>query len=130
VSVEAGIELTVLAQTDELSGPALEWAVARALGYPRDGWLLLELGDRVWLHRKTGSPPCEYQSKPIEYGSNWSMAGPLIDSEGIGLSKRDGVWFAEKDASTSSGASSLVAAMRCFVKMRLGPQIDLPRSLV
>ncbi len=102
-----------------LDGAALEWAVRSADGFHRPA---------------------------TQDGIDWSVAGPLIEREGIGVSLRydPDVWDAVikpefyatgrtgsnvKEEIIQTGSTPLEAAMRCFVEARLGKAIDLPDDL-
>jgi hypothetical protein len=104
----------VIMKTSELTGAALDAAVAQcenmAIEYVDDGitrCLLLPTGGRF-------SP-----------SSNWAQGGPIIEREWIDLHcVNDSLWMA--DCSTpdglimGSGATPLIAAMRCYVASKLG----------
>jgi hypothetical protein len=103
-------------KTQDLTGPALDWAVEEALG-----------GDHTY--------------RPREYSTDWSQGGPIIERERICLTRPrwDGWWTAlltyedrSFDGITSvefDGPTPLIAAMRCFVASRLGDTIDIPEEL-
>ena len=97
-------------KTAELTGAALDWAVATANG---DKIILAE-EDWHW------------------YSTDWVYGGPIIeryritiqfDGDGIrcDLTTDDGGFFVGFDES-----SPLIAAMRCYVASRLGDEVELP----
>jgi hypothetical protein len=91
-------------KTSELSGAQLDWAVAKAEGYPD-----------------------EDISVDWNYSTNWEQGGPIIEREGIALYLYgDAEWNAHIGNKESTGSTPLVAAMRCYVASRLGNEIDLP----
>ena len=98
-------------KTTELSRAALDWAVAECEGLPDDGF-----------------------SNP-EYHIDWAYSGAIIEREGIGLERDDqGVWFASYDLSAecawgATGATPLIAAMRCYVASKLGDEVEIPEEL-
>ena len=101
----------MLVKASDLIGPALDWAVARAAGlYAPEPWI----------------------STP---STNWSIAGPIIDREGIMFqSGGEGVIIAYlRSAGTSGvtgqGATHLQAAMRAYVASRLGDEVEVPDEL-
>ena len=120
--------------TQDLLGPALDWAVAKCEGYypgprmvgdPKDD-MLLQHGQRssLWLS--------EY--KPDK---NWSQGGPIIERERLMLccnTYGDGKWKAfilrGPNAWTAYGPTPLIAAMRCFVANKLGDKVDVPEELL
>jgi hypothetical protein len=101
-------------RTSDLQGAALDWAVAKCEGvsveHVNDGitqCLLMSMGGRF-------SP-----------SSNWAQGGPIIEREWVDLHcVNDSLWKA--DCSTpdglimGSGATPLIAAMRCYVASKLG----------
>ena len=104
-------------KTNELTGAALDWAVAKCAGYRLD---LV--------------PEGEYTPS-----TNWAQGGPIIEREGITTicwNKNPDQWHARRwleldgPASTVFKATTpLIAAMRCYVASKLGDEIDLPKEL-
>jgi hypothetical protein len=108
-------------KTSELTGAALDWAV------------------HVALH---GS--CEGYAEH-EYSTDWSQGGPIIEREGITLSRNEQKSFVgqqpwvsyliehlfmdEYEHEYQYGPTPLIAAMRCYVASKLGDEIDLPKEL-
>lgn len=77
----------------------------------------------------------------FEPSVDWSQGGPIIEREFISVSQNmDGDWHAtkwvgrlisERHIGTLAAPSKhLVAAMRCFVAMKLGDEIELPQELL
>ena len=92
-------------KTSELTGPALDWAVAKCEGRENDG---------TWDEN---------------FSSNWLIGGPLIEREGIDI-YQSGVWIAEIGGNkTIEGPTPLIAAMRCYVASTLGDEVDVPEEL-
>jgi len=106
-------------KTNELSGAALDWAVAKAIG--------------------------EY--KPVEvpnYSTDWAQGGPIIEREWIELSNggdsgplnvSGGPWVAYKydhnsNATEGKGPTPLIAGMRCYVSSKLGDEVEIPSELL
>ena len=107
-------------RTSELTGAALDWAVAKCEGRGNDG---------TWDEN---------------FSSNWLLGGPIIEREGIAIDcvrcdwsieswcaalvyedvEFDGVTRAEK-----YGPTPLIAAMRCFVASKLGDEVEIPNEL-
>jgi hypothetical protein len=118
-------------KTSELTGAALDWAVAKCGGRgiefddPRDPWLTRDgIADQP-LHSYTPS-------------TDWAQGGPIIEREGITVSKDDGGWAAyfrenlfEDDGSEfwRNGPTPLIAAMRCYSASKLGDDVTLPLEL-
>jgi hypothetical protein len=110
----------VKVKTSELTGIALDWAVAKCRGLTPT------------LHKN----PYGYWVMPnIEgsYSSEWRHGGPIIERERISIS--DGrefplwtAWLAWGNRYT--GKTPLTAAMRCFVASSLGDEVDIPEELL
>lgn len=101
----------MLMQTKDLLPPALNWAVAKALG--------------------------EYRPVPVPaYSTDWSQGGPIVERHEIELRIKDGEWFAEcwlssmTKHATEEGPTPLIAAMRCYVAAELGDEVDIPEELL
>ena len=109
-------------KTSELTGIALDWAVAKCEG--------LE-----WLFEKFGieSPP------GASFSTDWSQGGPIIEREWLDLtpwpneSREDMWWHCQQHDSGGDcaqyGPTPLIAAMRCFVASKLGDDIEIPEGL-
>lgn len=105
-----------LVKTSELEGIALDWAVAACWGYkPKEAVALVATGRY--------SPTVK-----------WLQCGVIIESEGIQLnvSEDKKEWTASswgyKD--TQKANSPLVAAMRCYVAIKLGDKVNIPEEFV
>lgn len=141
-------------KTSELTGPALDWAVALAHGahtvvHPSNGDMLPRLS---WPPTPTMSTRTMTRSAP-EYSRDWLIAGPVIEREGILLRairkpghNLDFQWLAMYDGTNTGtmvqwvkrtdwerhywqGPTPLIAAMRCFVASRLGDEVEVPDEL-
>ena len=106
-------------KTSELTGPALDWAVAKCKGVSWASW------------RKDG------------YSTDWHQGGPIIEWECIQLNlnhlrphvRPSGeTWIATRiegsSVSEERGPTQLVAAMRCYVASQLGDEVEVPDELV
>jgi hypothetical protein len=103
-------------KTSELTGAALDCAVAMALG--NTGNFLID-----------GFSP----------STNWAQGGPIIEREGIGFrrgySDESGFngWVAQRWAQDTTvfeeGPTPLIAAMRCYVASKLGDDVEIPEEL-
>lgn len=113
-------------KTSELTGPALDWAVAKA-EEATQGFVTGYFAGMVL--RGNFSP-----------STNWSQGGPIIEREKIELKylpyDRPPYWGALKSntaayaRSGQIGPTALIAAMRCFVASRLGDEVDVPEELL
>jgi len=112
-------------KTSELTGAALDWAVAKCeVGEPVGSFL-----DGIVVHPDYNK---FYPSR------NWAQGGPIIEREKISTQELDGIWSAyfrdklfEEDNSECwrDGPTPLIAAMRCYVASKLGDTIDIPEEL-
>ena len=101
-------------KTAELTGAALDWAVAKCEGRENDG---------------------EWDEN---FSSNWLLGGPIIEREGIGIAHAENGtdWVAmrrytfQRDDAYWDGPTPLIAAMRCYVAFRLGEEVNVPQELV
>ena len=105
-------------KTSELTGPALDWAVARANGHIDDETIIrrLEPDEDGWC---------------IAYSTDWSQGGPIIERERIELEHDGFAWWARITADEDyTGPTPLIAAMRCYVASKLGDEIELPKDFL
>jgi hypothetical protein len=143
-------------KTAELTGQALDWAVAKCSEMPLftmgDEWpgnysvtmtaaekpiLILDFTGRMWR---------EYQgvTVPWEPSTNWAQGGPLLDKYATMVFSRDssadvmigGFWnpsreaACEKKTPNAYGPSILVALCRAIVAANLGSVVQVPAELV
>jgi hypothetical protein len=115
-------------KTTELQGEALDWAVAKC-----------EVGDAI-----------NEIDDPHFYSTDWALAGPIIERDGINVFMDDEKWAAYASHSlpqnfygtstedkipvswkyvTQNPGSPLVAAMRCYVASVLGDEVEVPKEL-
>jgi hypothetical protein len=106
-------------KTSELTGAALNWAVAKIIG------LDIELMYGV-VH---------VDGEPFMPDLDWNAAGPIIERELIEIYPLCNVeWGARKvdsegDLMRFYGDTPLIAAMRCYVASKLGDDIEIPEEL-
>ncbi len=114
-------------KTAELTGAALDWAVAKCEGLDFE-----IVNGRVFIPDEDGI------DEPYLYcPSNSANDGErIIDQEDIGL-KRDeqGLWIASYEAPDGfaldvTGETLLIAAMRCYVTSRLGEHVEVPAEFL
>lgn len=106
-------------KTAELTGAALDWAVAKCEG-------ITEGKDKAWYYDRRDA---------YTYSTDWAQAGPIIERERIEISAHepeDIQWIARdywKEVQMV-GPTPLVAACRCYVAVELGDEIEIPEQLV
>jgi hypothetical protein len=104
-------------ETSELTGAALDWAVAKAAKQQVN----------VGFRNLTYTPDDKRSLYSYSPSTNWAQGGPLIEREQLELRFINNKWFAEAgDGTFRQGETPLIAAMRCFVTVWLGREIDLP----
>ena len=109
-------------KTAELTGAALDWAVAKCEG------LEVNSQGRAWVP----DPDMLHFNKQFKPSTDWSQGGPIIERERISAGVASWTeWIASilppKEA-RGYGPTPLIAAMRCFVASKLGDEIDLPED--
>ena len=126
---------TTQMKTTELTGKALDWAVAKCEGFVQ-----------------ADDPPWEAGHEPFAYSTDWALAGPIIEREHISLTPTiteggyrtsrcdDAVLarielpngrteFEPSERVICYGPTPLIAAMRCYVASKLGDTIEVPEAL-
>jgi hypothetical protein len=110
---------TELIKTSELTGAALDWAVAKCEGYSAE-----QASDIMY---------CD--SAALAYSTDWAQGGPIIEREKLNVSMSltapwmafiyDGaemIWLMD-------GPTPLIATMRCYVASKLGDEVEIPIDL-
>ena len=113
-------------RTSELTGAALDWAVAKCEGAYAPS-----------VDTDTdGTKRINYGGMYPEWSTDWAQGGPIIEREGIWLQPEVGkeetasAWYAvSMDGHDAYGPTPLIAAMRCYVASKLGDDVTLPPEL-
>jgi hypothetical protein len=101
-------------KTSELTGAALDWAVAKCEGAINGDDL-----DIGFILEGGYSP-----------STDWAQGGPIIERERIELEHDGFIWWARIKADEDySGPTPLIAAMRCYVASKLGDEVEIPEEL-
>jgi len=102
-------------KTSELTGSALDWAVAKCEGL------------RTYVEVVEGFKP----------STDWTQGGPILEREKI-----EWMWLPAPDKKNQYGARKpsfsgamdgptvLIAAMRCYVASKLGDDVEIPAELL
>lgn len=126
-------------KTSELTGNALNWAVAHAQGAGAALVLTHSHGQALILSDHTEDCDIGEHYQP---SINWSQGGPIIERERI-----EWQWLPATDKQHQYGARKpslgglnrtfcmdgptvLIAAMRCYVASKLGDEVDVPNEIV
>jgi hypothetical protein len=110
----------------ELTGEALNWAVAMSEGFQS----VYTNGSILPVFRK-----CEAVENTIRcYSTEWAHGGPIIEREEISCVCY-GQWIASLPVDGTGealgyyGPTPLIAAMRCYVASKMGDTVVLPKEL-
>lgn len=115
-------------KTNELTGAALDWAVAKCEGWEYDDPETPSRDDRNYkpsINWKQGGPIIEREHFAIDYypdgghpdGGEWLVTSPAYETD-AGIPLHQGF-----------GPTPLIAAMRCYVASKLGDEVDVPKEL-
>lgn len=104
-------------KTSELTGAALDWAVAMCEGVEAH----IVDGELVWRDE-------------LRYSTDWAKGGPIIEREGIAIDRMIGptwaAYFPPYNAvDRKLDEKPLIAAMRCYVASKLGESVNIPQEL-
>ena len=106
-------------KTSELTGAALDWAVAKCEGHT-DG------KDFAWYYDRRNT---------FNFSTVWAQGGPIIEREAIQITPDEykGTWTAYMtnggEPYECTGQTPLEAAMRCYVASKLGDEVEIPEDL-
>jgi hypothetical protein len=106
-------------KTNELTGAALDWAVAKC-----EGGHIGVANNGVFFDASNGEGFTSFNPS-----TDPSQAYPIILRECIATGKSWGSWKAFTETSEGEGPTPLVAAMRCYVASKLGDTVDVPDEL-
>ncbi len=117
-------------KTSELTGAALDWAVAKC-----EGWVAgTNDDDLVSFVLESSSDEMHFWPS-----TDWAQGGPIIERESIAiLGNGDLYWEAEcvwawarglDNGFFQKGPTPLIAAMRCYVTLKLGDEVEVPEEL-
>ena len=106
-------------KTSELSGAALDWAVAKCEG----------------IQWEQGDLDAQEYGPGFEPSTNWAHGGPIIERARLDITP----WPNESDENlrwqchqhdnidcVMFGPTPLIAAMRCYVASKLGDEVEIP----
>ena len=126
-------------KTQDLTGAALDWAVAISKGIPAEELYIQKWGSRMpsSIYRRNrdedGNLDGTYTTGPdLLFSRKWEAGGPIIEREGITLRCGLHGWDAELEEfdAISHGPTPLVAAMRCYCSYKLGDEVEVPNELL
>ena len=143
-------------KTSELTDAAMTWVLLR-LEHPDEYFSVIRNEGKIeiWADDDVGTshPTLDRDGKPrfvraadgtrvSLFGCpvdmlNWGRCGPIIERENIAIYRAVGRgWCATNSRWDSfkksewAGPTPLIAAMRCFVAIELGDEVDVPKELL
>ena len=100
-------------KTSELTGAALDWAVAKCVGV-----------EFTYEDHPAHELIC------FKYSTDWAQGGPIIEREGLSITHQGTRWAAQTYSDMfTHGPTPLIAAMRCFVASKRGDEVEIPKEL-
>lgn len=120
-------------KTSELTGEALDWAVLSLdCKLPADfASIPVIVNGKTQIFRRD----TQQYSGVVSPTTDWRYGGPIVERERITLrvDTRGGRWVAFLDGdhvtARMTGATPLIAAMRCYVASKLGTEVEIPSKL-
>jgi hypothetical protein len=125
-------------KTSELTGTALDWAVAKCEGFKYE---LYEHNRKKWENGL-------YRPQHWQPSTDWAQGGPIIEREeisveplytaggldcwqayGHNLRYDDQGNYIQGSDNRQYGPTPLIAAMRCYCCAKLGDEIEIPQEL-
>ena len=139
----------VKVKTQDLSGSALDWAVAhatKAWEWAHEWYPTMTL-DPSFIGVSDNAPrgsvslvprnPMRQDSQPFRPSTDWAQGGRLVETHQISLhcpQTTDDVWAAwiitDRGEVVQAGDTALIAACRAIVAARIGDEVDVPEGLV
>lgn len=117
----------------------LDWLVAKAQGRTEIRvFAPSRPTDRGWVEVRFNPEP-KASTARFDPSENWSQGGPIIEREYINITHPYGFDGANNEWVATSkfggyeqywGHTPLIAAMRCFVALKLGDEVDVPEELL
>lgn len=114
-------------KTSELTGAALDWAVAKCEGFT----------EYDPLTEKMLPPRREYgwvSLSECHFSTDWAQGGPIIERERIVVGPHALSTYSARicwDAALQWLAPTpLIAGMRCYVASKLGHEVEVPEGLL
>ena len=126
-------------KTAELTGAALDWAVAKCEGnrVAKHSTGRMYLVDTPWADKSRIKWIAEYSPS-----RHWSQGGPIIEREKLSVGTRytndqiyhdvDVLCWARNAIGgfLKYGPTPLIAAMRCYVASKMGDVVEIPEELI
>jgi hypothetical protein len=120
-------------KTADLTGAALDWAVADCEGYTNARFHREPPLDGGWI---MDPPRKEYGPVllgDLAFSADWSQGGPIIEREFLDVWHNGFEWVSRLRRQSEAlfrGPTPLIAAMRCYVASKKGDTVMVPAELV
>jgi len=115
-------------KTNELTGTALDWAVAKCEG-ATDFWFDTVATHWVKLNDVDRALSNGWAQSYLP-STDWAQGGPIIEREWLLLRPYGLSWECSMGGDNwFKGPTPLIAAMRCYVASKLGDEVDVPKEL-
>jgi hypothetical protein len=119
-------------KTSELTGAALDWAVAKCENLHPDTDYVSNCDWGVFVNFSN-----DYVNVRYTPSDDWGWAGSIVEREKISLVYNERPEDVEGwrsfccvgEPRMEYGSTPLVSAMRCYVASKLGDEIDVPKEL-
>ena len=119
-------------KTSELTGAALDWAVAKCEGIELESGYGVQETSGYYDRLLVDGRMSKGQSMLVRYtpSTDWAQAGELIEKEMVSLEWTGEDWMAYIWHDREYfGPTPLVAAMRCYVDHVIGDEVDIPEGV-
>ena len=122
-------------KTSELTGAALDWAVAKCEEVEVELSELYPPDAPKQVYMVVMVTDFEDESPEYNPSTDWQLAGPIIEREGIELERAERwqsrkLWIAQcGTAARIIGPTPLIAAMRCYCASKLGDEVEITEEL-
>jgi hypothetical protein len=109
----------------ELSGSALDWAVAYGLNGEK---VFFEAFGSRMLGRSISEETLNGEIRP---STDWSQCGPLLEDSCTALNRSEyGAWWSHSGNHIGEGIDPMAAICRAIVASKLGEYVDIPDELL
>lgn len=114
-------------RTANLTGPLLDYHVARAEGVPAADLEFRATGSLCVRVLRNGPAGID-GVMVLDYSTNWALTGPLVEKYGMGLIPNQQAWTSMRDrVGATAGDTPLIAICRAVVRAAFGDEVeDLP----
>ncbi len=116
-------------KTSELTGAALDWAVAKCEGVKLKYGLTDD--ERYSTDWSQGGPIIEREFISLDYDKDWVYDPSNVDPDDEpDNGDRWIAWPLGDETKSQYGPTPLIAAMRCYTASKLGDEVEVPKGLL